>query len=77
MSSIFDDPAGNPGVRIDEADDLASLRPVAAWQQMYDEVKTRSVRWASPCCKPLWPVIKSSPGMISRPRSSLPMIPGK
>ncbi len=37
---IFDDPAGNPGVRIDEAYDLASLRPVAAWQQMYDEVKT-------------------------------------
>lgn len=36
---IFDQPQGNPGVRFDEAYDLLTLRPLPAWQQMYEEVK--------------------------------------
>ncbi len=36
---VFDQSGGNPGVRFDEAYDLVSLRPLPAWQQMYEEVK--------------------------------------
>lgn len=36
---VFDDPAGNPGVRFDQAYDMQTLRPLPQWQQMYDEVK--------------------------------------
>ncbi len=36
---IFDNPDGNPGARIDQAYDLATMRPVPEWQLMYDEVK--------------------------------------
>lgn len=36
---VFDRPAGNPGVRFDQAYDLQTLRPVPEWQQMYEEVK--------------------------------------
>jgi methylamine---corrinoid protein Co-methyltransferase len=36
---VFDLKEGNPGVRFDEAYDLATMRPVPAWQQIYDEVK--------------------------------------
>lgn len=30
---------GHPGVRFDQAYDLKTLKPVPAWQQMYEEVK--------------------------------------
>lgn len=36
---VFDDQAGNPGVRFDQAYDLQTLTPLPEWQQMYDEVK--------------------------------------
>ena len=36
---VFDDPAGNPGRRFDQAYDLQTLKPVPAWQQMYEDVK--------------------------------------
>lgn len=36
---VFDQPEGNPGVRFDEAYDLATLRPVPAWEEIYREVK--------------------------------------
>ena len=36
---VFDNPAGNPGVRFDQAYDLQTLTPVPEWQQLYDEVK--------------------------------------
>lgn len=37
---IFQLKSGNPGVRFDKAYDLKTLKPVPAWQKMYDEVKT-------------------------------------
>ncbi|HEX2979592.1 MAG TPA: monomethylamine:corrinoid methyltransferase, partial [Anaerolineaceae bacterium] len=33
---VFSMPGGNPGVRFDQAYDLASLRPVPAWQSLYE-----------------------------------------
>lgn len=36
---VFDMPNGNPGVRIDQAYDLQTMRPVPEWQTMYEEVK--------------------------------------
>lgn len=36
---IFDLPQGNPGVRFDESYDLETLKPLPAWQQLYEEVK--------------------------------------
>jgi methylamine--corrinoid protein Co-methyltransferase len=36
---VFENPDGNPGARIDQAYDLKTLRPVTAWEQMYEEVK--------------------------------------
>jgi len=40
---VFDMPDGNLGARIDEAYDMKTLRPVPAWEEMYEEVK-REVR---------------------------------
>ena len=37
---VFDMPDGNPGVSIDQAYDLKTMRPVPEWQQMYEEVKS-------------------------------------
>ena len=37
---VFEMPNGNPGVRIDQAYDLQTMRPVPEWQTMYEEVKT-------------------------------------
>ncbi len=36
---IFAEKDGNPGVPFDEAYDLATVEPLPAWQNMYDEVK--------------------------------------
>jgi methylamine--corrinoid protein Co-methyltransferase len=36
---IFDLPEGNPGFPLDEAYDLETLKPVPAWQEMFQEVK--------------------------------------
>jgi methylamine--corrinoid protein Co-methyltransferase len=36
---VFDNPAGNPGARFDQAYDMATLTPVPEWQRMYEEVK--------------------------------------
>jgi methylamine---corrinoid protein Co-methyltransferase len=36
---VFKMPEGNPGVRFDNAYDLETIKPVTAWQQMYEEVK--------------------------------------
>ncbi len=36
---VFKIPGGNPGVRFDQAYDLKTLKPVPAWQQMYEDVK--------------------------------------
>lgn len=36
---VFEMPGGNPGVSFDRAYDLAALRPVPEWEQMYVEVK--------------------------------------
>ena len=36
---VFTQPGGNPGVRFDRAYDLATLRPVPAWLEMYQAVK--------------------------------------
>ena len=37
---VFQMQNGNPGVRFDQAYDLKTLKPVPAWQAMYEEVKT-------------------------------------
>ncbi len=36
---VFQMKAGNPGVRFDKAYDVKTLKPVPAWQEMYDRVK--------------------------------------
>jgi len=36
---VFQIKNGNPGVRFDKAYDLNTLKPVPAWQRLYDEVK--------------------------------------
>lgn len=36
---IFQRKDGNPGVRFDQAYDLKTIKPVTAWQQLYEEVK--------------------------------------
>jgi methylamine--corrinoid protein Co-methyltransferase len=36
---VFDMPDGNPGVRIDEAYDLSTMKPISEWEQAYQEVK--------------------------------------
>ncbi len=38
--SIFSRPGGNPGKPFDQVYDLASLRPLPAWERMYQEAKT-------------------------------------
>ncbi|MBN2047584.1 MAG: monomethylamine:corrinoid methyltransferase [Anaerolineaceae bacterium] len=37
--AVFKNKAGNPGLRFDQAYDLKTLKPVPAWQAIYDEVK--------------------------------------
>jgi len=37
---IFQLPGGNPGVRFDQAYDLTTLKPIPAWLQLYEEVKS-------------------------------------
>ena len=37
---VFDQPAGNPGARFDQAYDMTTLTPVPEWQRLYEEVKT-------------------------------------
>jgi len=36
---VFQMPGGNPGVRFDVAYNMKTLKPVPAWQQLYEEVK--------------------------------------
>ena len=36
---VFQMPKGNPGARFDQAYDVKTLKPVPAWQQLYEEVK--------------------------------------
>jgi len=36
---VFDQPGGTPGVWFAQAEDLKTLHPVPAWEQMYREVK--------------------------------------
>lgn len=36
---IFQMPNGNPGACFDHAYDLKTLKPVPAWQRLYEEVK--------------------------------------
>jgi methylamine--corrinoid protein Co-methyltransferase len=36
---VFDNPAGNPGLRFDQAYDMQTITPLPAWQQMYEDVK--------------------------------------
>ncbi|MDZ7844477.1 MAG: monomethylamine:corrinoid methyltransferase [Anaerolineales bacterium] len=36
---VFEDPAGNPGVRFDQAYDLETLKPRKEWFRLYKEVK--------------------------------------
>lgn len=38
--TIFSIPGGNPGVRFDQAYNLETLRPLPAWEAMYEEVKS-------------------------------------
>jgi methylamine--corrinoid protein Co-methyltransferase len=37
--AAFDRPGGNPGRPFNETYDLATLRPIPAWEQMYRKVK--------------------------------------
>lgn len=36
---VFQRPEGNPGVCFDSAYDLKTLKPLPAWQRIYEEVK--------------------------------------
>ena len=36
---VFQMLGGNPGVGFDQVYDLKTLKPVPAWQQLYEEVK--------------------------------------
>jgi methylamine--corrinoid protein Co-methyltransferase len=47
--AVFSRPGGNPGVRFDQAYDLATVRPSPAWMSLYEEIKERLYRLGLTC----------------------------